>query len=130
MMRFMMVLVALLLAANCVLAAAEVAPISYDATSSDQLVALNWKVPSNERRVLQNTQFSKAWISAGDAEDTVFSLWKISVSGTDTTYARPTPFTTRGDTIGTVPAGKTLLISLDGSDCLFFSAGSGVVVVE
>jgi len=119
-----------LLAVAVVAYATMTAPESYDATSTPQLLILNGSAANNEARILQGIQFSSVYIYADDTEAAVFSAWRVTASGVDTTWARPSMFSAGGDTIGTIPAGTAIRFDLDGVDALYFSAGSGVVVKQ
>jgi len=128
-MRKLSLVIALLLAAGAVFAT-QTAPTVYDATSTAQFVILNGEGPASNDDILMDAQFSVAYVYADDTEDAVFSLWRLGVSGTDTTWALPSMFTVAGDTVGTIPAGTAIKLDLAGADAIYFSAGSGVVVME
>ena len=128
-MRKIPIVLALLLAAGAVLAT-QTAPSAYDATSTAQFVILNGEGPASNDDILMDAQFAVVYIYADATEDAVFSLWRLGVSGTDTTWARPSMFTVAGDTVGTVPAGTAVKVELTGADALYISAGAGVLVVE
>lgn len=129
-MRFKLTLVAVLLTVGGLAFATQTAPHDYDATSTAQFVILNGEGPASNDDILMDAQFALVYVYADATEDATVSLWRLSVSGTDTTWAQPSMFTVSGDTVGTIPAGTAVKFELAGADALYISAGSGVLVVE
>lgn len=129
-MRFKLILVAVLLTVGGFALATQTAPAAYDATSTPAFVVLNGETATHNDDILMDAQFSVVYVYADATEDATFSLWRLGVSGTDTTWAMPSMFTMAGDTVGTVPAGTAIKVELDGADALYISAGAGVLVLE
>jgi len=102
--------------------------LKVDATSTPQFMILNGEGPASNDDILRGSQFYSVIIKNNDTEECVHSLWKLTVSGTDTTWVMNGTWTAVGDTVGTLQPGDGAYYLLNDADAIYLSSGLVTVV--
>lgn len=121
--------VAVAIVPQLVAAQSDLPFLKVDATSTPQFVVLNREGPAANDDILMGASFYEVIVKNDDTEECVLSIWRLAVSGTDTTWALPSPWTMcPADTICTLQPGDGARLKLNGADAIYQKSGLTTVV--
>lgn len=121
--------VALAIIPQLAAAQSELPFLKVDATSTPQFVVLNREGPAANDDILMGASWYEVVVKNDGTEECVFSIWRLTVAGTDTTWALPSPWTMcPGDSVSTLQPGDGGRFTLNGSDAIYQKSGLTTVV--